>query len=93
MAQEEITIVRLRKSTRNRLKKLAIASRESYDEIINRLMGTQNEDRDDLEKKKQKLLGMGVSKELVGMLGIMPSTSLQEEKAIIRRAIIRRMNK
>lgn len=93
MTQEEITIVRLRKSTRNRLKELAIASRESYDEIINRLLGTKKEDRDDLEKKKQKLLKMGISKELVDLVGIMPEVSLQEEKAMIRHAIIRRLSR
>ena len=93
MAQEEITIVRLRKSTRNRLKQLAIASRESYDEIISRLLGTENEGREDLEKKKQRLLKMGISKDLVNLLGVMPKASLQEERALIRHAIIRRMSK
>lgn len=93
MAQEEITIVRLRKSTRNRLKQLAIASRESYDEIISRLLGTENEGREDLEKKKQRLLKMGISKDLVNLLGVMPKVSLQEERALIRHAIIRRMSK
>ena len=93
MAQEDITIVRLRKSTRNRLKQLAIASRESYDEIISRLLGTENEGWEDLEKKKQKLLKMGISKDLVNLLGIMPKVSLQEERALIRRAIIARMSK
>ncbi len=93
MAQEEITIVRLRKSTRNRLKQLAIASRESYDEIISRLLGTENEGREDLEKKKQRLLKMGISKDLVKLLGVMPKVSLPEERALIRHAIIRRMSK
>jgi hypothetical protein len=80
----------LRKSTRNRLRQLAIARRESYDEIISRLLGTENEGHDDLEKKKQKLLKMGISKEIVDLVGIMPKINLNEEKSIIRRAIIRR---
>ncbi|MEM2227022.1 MAG: hypothetical protein QXW19_04035 [Candidatus Bathyarchaeia archaeon] len=34
----EYTTIRIKKKTRERLKKLRVARRESYDEIINRLI-------------------------------------------------------
>jgi len=34
----EYTTIQIRKETRDKLKKLRVAKRESYDEIINRLM-------------------------------------------------------
>ena len=34
----EYTTIRIRKKTREKLKKLRVARRESYDEIINRLI-------------------------------------------------------
>jgi hypothetical protein len=93
MKQGEITILRVHKSTRNKLKRLAIAKRESYDEIINRLLGYENNGTDDLEKKRQKLLNKGISKEIVNLVGVMPKISLKEEKAIVRRAIVKKMSK
>lgn len=38
MTQEEFTTIRVYRSTRDKLRKLAITRRESYDEIINRLL-------------------------------------------------------
>lgn len=95
MSQQEVTILRVHKITRNRLRKRAIARRESYDEIINRLLGleTKDEDREGLEQRKQKLLKKGIRKEIVNLLGIIPKVSLEEEKKIIREAIIKKMNK
>ena len=93
MKQEEITILRVKKGTRSRLRKIAIAKRESYDEIINRLLGNfgHEENVESLESKKQKLLKLGISKELVDLVGIIPEISLEEEKSFIRRAVIRKM--
>gem|GEM_PF-2480708 len=94
MKQEEITILRVRKGTRSRLRKIALAKRESYDEIINRLLSNsieQEESDESLESKKQKLLKLGISKELVDLLGIIPEISLEEEKSLIKHAIIRKM--
>ena len=93
MVQEEVTIVRLRKSTRNRLKELAIASRESYDEIISRLLGGKTDNsEEELKRRKQKLLQMGVSKKLVDLLGVAKGKiNLEDEKEITRRTIRRRM--
>ena len=96
MAQAQITILRVRKNTRNRLRKLALAKRESYDEIINRLMeeeeGGADDDSEDLEERKQKLLKKGIDKELVDLLGVIPvKLSLKDEKRAIRKAIIRRL--
>lgn len=36
--QDKITMIKLRTSTRNKLKKLRITQRETYDEILNRLI-------------------------------------------------------
>jgi hypothetical protein len=95
MGQSEITILRVRKNTRNRLRKRALAKRESYDEIINRLLGEQevNEVDESLESKKQKLLKLGISKKLVNLVGIIPKISLEEERFVLRQAIIRKMGK
>ncbi len=94
MAQQEITILRVHKQTRNKLRKRALARRESYDEIINRLLELKpdiNNGRE-LEERKQKLLKKGISKGLVDLLGIVPKTSLDDEKRTVREAIIKRMN-
>ena len=97
MAQDEVTILRVRKTTRNKLRRRALTKRESYDEIINRLIekGTnvENVGEEDLEKKKQRLLKMGISKELVNLLGVAPKMGLNEEKAIFKRALIKKMSK
>lgn len=94
MAQEEITIVRVHKSTRNKLRRIAIAKRESYDEIINRLIGGEEEgekDREKLQQIKQELLKKGISKDLVDLVGVIPKKmSLQEEKEAVGRAIRRK---
>lgn len=93
MEQEEITILRVRKNTRNRLRKLALAKRESYDEIINRLLGSQTKEgeEDNLEKEKQNLIKHGISKSLVNLVGTINKLSLEEEKETVRRAIIRKL--
>lgn len=94
MTQTEITILRVRKGTRNRLRSRALTKRESYDEIINRLMGDQQESlAEDLDVARQRLLKQGISRTLVNMLGIMDKIELDEEKAIIRSAIARRLMK
>ncbi len=95
MTHEEVTILRVHKGTRARLRKLAIAKKESYDEIINRLLGDDNggDDEEELERRKQKLLKKGINKEIVNLLGIMPKTDLKDEKKLIREAIIRKMSK
>jgi hypothetical protein len=95
MTQEDITILRVHKSTRNRLKRLAITARESYDEIIDRLLegGVDSEKRTDeeLQRRKQALLKEGVSKRIVDLLGVSPyKTSLEDEKKIVGRAIRRK---
>jgi len=89
MAQERITILRVHKRTRNRLRRLALAKRESYDEIINRLIGSEpdTEDEADLEKRRQKLIKMGVSKDLASLVGILPKTDTKEERRMIREAV------
>ena len=91
MTQSEVTILRVHKSTRNRLRKLAVARRESYDEIINRLLeeGNNFENRSELQRKKQKLLKMGISKELVDLVGILPKSEIKEDKRLIGEAIRR----
>ncbi len=90
MAQEEITIVRLHKSTRDKLRRLAIASRESYDEIINRLLGSETiENNDELKKRKERLLKMGISKQLVDLVGILPKNDVKQDKELIREGIER----
>jgi len=98
MAQQDITILRVQKSTRNRLKSRAITKRESYDDIINRLLASDSEMKNveqdqSLESKKQRLLKIGISKGLVDLLGVIPTISLEEEKSLVRQAIIRRMGK
>ena len=93
MRQEEITILRVHKDTRNKLRRLALAKRESYDEIINRLLGFQPTDisSNDLEKARRKLLKRGISKSLVNLVGIIEKLNLEEEKELVRTAIIRKM--
>ena len=39
VAMKEYTTIQIRKETREKLKKLKLTRRESYDEIINRLIG------------------------------------------------------
>jgi hypothetical protein len=87
MTHREITILRVRKSTRDRLRRLAIAGRESYDEIINRLLEPAAGNDEELEKKKQRLLKIGVSKQLVEMVGILPKTSAKQDRELIVEAI------
>jgi len=91
MRQEEITILRVHKDTRSKLRKLAITKRESYDEIINRLLGSETikDDKNELEKRKQKLLDMGIAKELVDLLGVIPKTDVEDDRKIIREAVKR----
>jgi len=36
--KDKITLIKVRESTREKLKKLKITKRETYDEILNRLM-------------------------------------------------------
>ena len=38
LSMSEYTTIQIRKETREKLKKLRVAKRESYDEIINRLV-------------------------------------------------------
>lgn len=88
--QEEVTILRVHKNTRERLRKLAVAKRESYDEIINRLLTellNEPSSEGDLEKTKQKLLKAGINKDLVNLVGIIPKTNIIEDKEKIRAAI------
>jgi len=42
---DKITMIKLRESTREKLKKLRITKRESYDEILNRIMEIENADK------------------------------------------------
>ena len=89
MEREEVTILRVHKGTRERLRKRALAKRESYDEIINRLLGEQEawQEGDDLERRKQKLLGMGISKELVDLVGVLPKNDVEDDRRVIAEAI------
>jgi hypothetical protein len=91
MSQEEITILRVHKDTRDRLRKLAITKRESFEEIINRLLGSERttDDKNELEERKQKLLNMGIAKELVDLLGVIPKTDTEDDRKIIREAVKR----
>ncbi len=86
--QEQSTILRVSRRTRNKLRRLAIAKRETYDEIINRLLGTDiNENEDELKNRKEKLLKMGISKQLVDLVGILPKTDAKRDKELIRESI------
>ncbi len=89
MSQEQITILRVKKETRNRLRRIALAKRESYDEIINRLLGTEmvEEREEDLEKMKQRMIKSGISKELVDLVGIIPKSDAKDDKKLIGDAI------
>lgn len=94
MTQQEITILRVHKQTRNKLRKLALAKRESYDEIINRLLASESGvgGGQSLESRKQMLLNIGVSKEVVDLIGIIPKISHEEEKSLVMDAVRRRMS-
>ena len=91
MSAEEITILRVHKRVRDELRKRAITKRESYEEIIERLLGAEVEsgDKDELERRKQKMLKEGVSKEVVELVGILPKNDVAEDKKLIGEAIRR----
>ena len=56
--KEEITTIKLSKETKDRLDKLRIYKRESYDEVLQSMLETLNTCRMDPEKAKAKLLFM-----------------------------------
>ncbi len=89
MAQDEITILRVRKNTRNKLRRIALAKRESYDEIINRLLGEETEDEnwESLENARQRLIKSGINKELAGLVGILPKSDAKEDKQLIAASV------
>lgn len=95
MSHEEITILRVRKNTRNRLRRLALAKRESYDEIINRLLGgeTEEENEESLERIRQRLIKSGIGKELADLVGILPKSGAKDDKQLIGEAIRRHFSK
>jgi hypothetical protein len=79
--------LRVSKGTRSRLRKLALAKRESYDEIINRLLGLETED------KRKMLIKSGISKELADLVGILPKSDARDDKELIGNAIRHRFFK
>jgi len=95
MSQEQITILRVRKRTRNKLRRIALAKRESYDEIINRLLGAEmeEENEDNLEEKRLMIIKSGISKELAALVGILPKGDTMEDKELIGNAIRHRFSK
>jgi len=58
MAKGEITTIKLDKITKERLDKLRVHSRESYDEILQRVLGILNLSRVDPEKAQSRLRGI-----------------------------------
>jgi hypothetical protein len=89
MAQSQSTILRVSKRTRNKLRELAIAKKETYDEIINRLLGSEGEDEENLENIKKNLIKKGISKDLVNLVGILPKTDARQDKRLIGEAVRR----
>jgi hypothetical protein len=87
--------LRVSKGTRSRLRKLALAKRESYDEIINRLLGLETEEKkgESLEEKRKMLIKSGISKELADLVGILPKSDARDDKELIGNAIRHRFFK
>ncbi len=54
--KKEITTIKLRRKTKNRLEKLRLHKRESYEEIIERILGILNICRNEPFEAQDKLL-------------------------------------
>ncbi len=64
MASNEITTVKLLKGTKDRLDKLRVHRRETYDEILQRVLGILNTCRAEPEKAQSRLLAIERQKKL-----------------------------
>ena len=58
MAKEEITTIKLNKKTKERIDKLKIHSRESYEELLQRMLGILNVTLSNPEKARAKLVSI-----------------------------------
>lgn len=58
MAKEEITTIKLKKQTKTRLEKLRVHKRETYEEILQSMLGILNLCRSDPEKAQEKLVAI-----------------------------------
>lgn len=56
MPDEEITTLKLKKTTKERMEKLRTYPRETYDDILQRMLGILNLTRVNPEKAQSKLL-------------------------------------
>ena len=55
MAEKDITTIKLKKETKKRIDKLRVHARESYDEIVQRMLGILNSARINPEGAQNKL--------------------------------------
>jgi len=58
MSNEEITTIKLKKTTKERIEKLRTYPRETYDDILQRMLGILNLARMNPEKAQSKLLNI-----------------------------------
>ncbi|MBS3089018.1 hypothetical protein J4402_04570 [Candidatus Pacearchaeota archaeon] len=58
MQNEEITTIKLKKTTKERMEKLRTYPRETYDDILERMLGILNLTRVNPEKAQSKLINI-----------------------------------